>query len=82
MCGVELALALRNEGQRCLPLAFTYRDLGFGAGYRSDRLLVPGARFIALRFEGLYLHVRQRLARRDEVAIGDQDILHTSAKLA
>jgi hypothetical protein len=78
---VEFALALGNERQHRLAVAFALRDLRLRAGDRGDQLLLLRRRFVALRFEGLHLHVGQDLAGCHEVAIGDQNVLHTSAEL-
>ncbi len=79
--GVELRLALTDEGLRCSHIGFTQRHLGLRRGHRVLGLLTHGQGFVALRFEGFQLHPSQWLARRDEIAFTYQDVFDTSGKL-
>ncbi len=79
--GVEFGFALPHERLGRGLVAHPLRDLGLDAGRVADRLLMPRARFVELRFEHGELHPRKRLARFHEVAFVDIDAVDAAGKL-
>ena len=73
---IQFALALHDDGLRRRQVAFTHPGLRFGARHAGNRLLLLGARLIALRGEHIDLHLRQHLVCLHKISLQGENLDH------